>query len=115
MDSLLTNLSAQELRRAASLKEKIEALQGELNRRLGGGAAPAGRRRGPGRRKMSRAAIAKIRAAQKARWAKIKGKASGAKAGRKPRRKVSAAGRARLSAIARARWKKARAAGRTTL
>jgi len=58
---------------------------------------------------MSAAAIAKIRAAQKARWARVKG------VGRKPRRKMSASAKARLAAIARARWKQAKAQGKTTL
>src|SRR6266446_3449342 len=66
MNTSLTSLSAQQLRRAAALKERIEALNHELNRLLG---APAG----DGavtvtRRKVSRAGIARIRAAAKARW-----------------------------------------------
>src|SRR5438105_4000009 len=83
------------------------ALHHELNRLLGStnnagaGAAPQKRRT------MSRSSIAKIRAAAKARWAKIKGKTGKAKPGSKPgRRKMSAAGKARLSALAKARWKK---------
>ena len=65
------------------------------------------------KRTMSRAAIAKIRKAAKARWAKIKGKARAAGSGK--RRKMSAAGRARLSAMAKARWKKAKAQGKSAL
>jgi hypothetical protein len=114
MESMLTHLSANELRRAAALKEKLEAIQSELNA-LFGGAAPAARAASPYRRKMSLAAIAKIRASQKARWAKIKRTAAGKKSAGRSRRKVSAAGRARLSAIARARWKKAKAEGRMKL
>ena len=59
---------------------------------------------------MSATAIAKISAAQKARWARVKGTS-----GRRKRRKMSAASKARLAAIARARWKQAKAQGKTTL
>jgi hypothetical protein len=89
---------------------------------------------------MSAAGRARIAAAAKARWAKLRGAAvKGIKRGRKmsakglaniragvlkrmknqgkeiTKPKMSAAGRARLSALARARWKKAKAAGKGTL
>jgi len=103
----IVNLSAKQLRQAAALKEIIDALEAELASVLGmPSTATAG---APVRRKMSAAAIAKIRAAQKARWARVKG------VGRKPRRKMSASAKARLAAIARARWKQAKAQGKTTL
>jgi hypothetical protein len=108
----MTNLTAQQLREAADLKERIDALQGRLSELLGGGAAAAtsgnGRRRG---RKISAAGIARIRAAQRARWAAVK-KSTPAP---KRKRKFSAAGRARLAALARARWAKVKAAGKTRL
>jgi len=113
MDTMLANLSAQELRRAAALKERIEALQGELNRLIGGAIPVAGTRM-PGRRRMSRAAKARIGAAQKARWAAIKAKTPKKQSARTGR-KLSAAAREHLAAIARARWKKARAEGRRAL
>ncbi len=112
MNSSLIDLSVQRLKQAVGIKEKIEALQSELTKILG---APTGNSRAnnrPKRRKMSAAAIARIRAAQKARWARIKGRAGGA---RKRKRKMSPAARARLSAIARARWKAAKAQGRHAL
>jgi nucleoid-associated protein YgaU len=56
------------------------------------------------RHTMSAAARRKISLAQKARWAKAKGRA------RKPNRTISAAGRKRIAAAARARWAKFRAA-----
>jgi len=104
-----TNLTAKQLRRAANVKERIDALQKELGRLLGAPApaAAAGRKR----KKISAAGIARIRAAQRARWAAIKK----AKAAPKRRRKLSAAGRARLAALARARWAKVKAAGRSRL
>src|SRR5262249_50528156 len=101
----LANLSAKQLRQAAQLKERIDSLEAELVRVLGATSASGI----PTRRRMSAAAIAKISAAQKARWARVK------KAGPRRRRKMSAAAKARLAAVARARWKQAKAQGRTAL
>jgi hypothetical protein len=64
---------------------------------------------------MSAAGRARIAAATRARWAKIRAAKVAAKAARKPKRKLSAAGRARLAALARARWKQAKAQGKTSL
>ncbi|MGO9477806.1 MAG: hypothetical protein ACLQAH_13440 [Limisphaerales bacterium] len=64
---------------------------------------------------MSAAGRAKIAAAARARWARVKGAKKPAKAASKPRRKMSAAGRAKIAAAARARWKKAKAAGKNSL
>src|ERR1041385_4859530 len=98
MNVSLADLSAGQLRHAAALRERIEKLQGELNRILGSAtrnyiSARPGRkgRLGPG-------AIANIRGAAKARWAKQR------RGTRRPSRKLSSAARARLSAIARERW-----------
>lgn len=111
----IINLTPAQLRHAADLKEKIEQLQNELSQLQGVKAAavsaPAPK---PARRKVSAAGIARIRAAQKARWAKIKGAAKpaaktvAAPAKRGPR-KMSAEGRARIAAAARARWARVRA------
>ena len=109
----MLNLSSKQLRQAANLKDKIESLQKELSRIVGtptqtqAGAAP--------KRKMSAAGRQKIAAAQKARWAKVKGRKSAAKPIKKARRKMSTAARAQIAAAARARWKKAKAAGKKTL
>jgi hypothetical protein len=68
----INNLSAQQLRRAAAIKEQIQSLENELNRIFGSptkiATAPAPKKR----RKMSAAARAKISAAAKARWARVK-------------------------------------------
>ncbi len=69
----LSDLSAAQLRRAASIKERIEKLHKELANILGT-ASPAstaanGRTK---KRRMSAAARALISAAQKKRWAKVK-------------------------------------------
>ena len=114
MNSLLTDLSPRQLREAADLQERIQSLQQELSQVLGPVARPDHAATTPQKRKMSPAAIAKIRAAAKARWAAKKRKQPIASA-HKPKGSMSAAAKARLSAIAKARWKKARAAGRTAL
>jgi len=111
MNSVLTNVSVRQLKRAITIREKIESLEGELNQLFGSqfGSIPS---TGHGRRKVSAAGRARMAAAQKARWAKRKAVAI---SGNKPRRKMSAAGRAKIAAAARARWKKAKAAGKNRL
>lgn len=111
MNMTLNNLSAGQLRRAAGIAEQIEALKFELAQLVG---VPTNTPDFQGRkkRKFSAAGIARIRAAQKARWAAAKGAGGLA---RKPKRRMSAAAKARLSAIAKTRWKKARAAGKKAL
>ncbi len=69
-----SNLTAPQLRQAANLKEKIADLQKQLDAILGGSAAKANVPEKLKRRKMSAAARAKIAAAQRARWAKVKAK-----------------------------------------
>jgi hypothetical protein len=105
----LINLSPAQLRHAADLKEKIEALQHELSHLHGGSeaapAAPAGR----AKRKISAAGIARIRAAQKLRWSKAKG-TKAAKPGKRGPRKMSASARAKIAAAQKARWAKFHAA-----
>ena len=108
-----TNLTPRQLRRAADVKERIDALQEELSQLLGAPAPAEAAPAKPKRKKISAAGIARIRAAQRARWAVIKKAKAPAKPAKK--RKVTAAGRARLAALARARWAKVKAAGRTSL
>lgn len=117
----LLDLSSAQLLRAAAIKEKISALEKELFSILGSPAvtaksnppvAPVKKKGG-----MSAAGRAKIAAAQKARWAKIKGSKPTAKAALKPaapapKKKftMSAAAKAKISAAAKARWAKIKAA-----
>jgi hypothetical protein len=140
-----STITAQQLRQAADIQEKIQALQAELNQILGApvtaydGEVPAVSQRKT--HTMSAAGRAAIAAAARARWARVKGTAPkrklsaaglaniragvakrmaaamGTNPAAKPvrKRKVSAAGRARLSAMAKARWKKAKAAGKSRL
>ena len=70
---------------------------------------PVARPTKPKGRKMSAAARARIAAAAKARWAKVK--AAEPESAKPKRRKMSAAARAKLAAAARARWAKVKAAG----
>jgi len=90
------------------LKEKIQSLERELGRLLGS-TADSTATAVPRRKKfrMSAAAKAKISAAAKARWARIKGKAPAPK---KSKGKMSAATKAKLSAKLKAIWAKRRAA-----
>jgi hypothetical protein len=119
----ITTLSPHQLRQAADLKERIDALQDQLSDILAGKvSAPVVRETPPapktGRRKMSAEGRARIAAAQRARWAARRGEAKlkpkDALPG-KPKRKMSAAAKARLSAAAKARWEKAKAAGKSRL
>jgi len=88
-----------QLRKAADIQEKIQSLQEELGQLLGGEVpTPAQSTDAPRKYKFSPAARARMRAAQKARWAKIKGAAPSAKAARKPKRKMSAQGLANIRA-----------------
>jgi hypothetical protein len=64
---------------------------------------------------MSAAAKARIAAAQRARWAKVKGRAAAPEKEVKKKRRVSAATKARLAAIAKARWAKVKASGKSAL
>ena len=70
MSNLLSLTSAQ-LIKAANIKDKIEALTKELNALLGS-SAPIKSVAKPAKKGMSAAGRARIVAAQKARWAKIK-------------------------------------------
>ncbi|MFO1476897.1 MAG: hypothetical protein U1F98_09635 [Verrucomicrobiota bacterium] len=66
----LTELSPADLRRAARIKEQIVRLTAELGRITGSSSGAPGA--APKRRKMSAAGRARIVAAQKLRWAKIR-------------------------------------------
>jgi len=112
MSIQLSSLTSKQLRRAADLTEQIGALNKELASILG---APASMPAKPSqKRKMSAAGRAKIAAAQKARWAKVKGAKPAAKVPAK-KRKMSAAAKAKLSAAAKARWAKVKVAGKRSL
>jgi hypothetical protein len=115
--SNLLSLTSTQLKRAATLKGRINSLEKKLAAILGA-PAPAAKYgklalAPKKKRKMSAAGRARIRAAQKARWAKVKSASSPVKSagpGRKKKFKMSAAAKAKISAAAKARWAKIRAA-----
>jgi len=103
----ITHLTPTQLRKAASIKEQIAKLEKELGKILGSSSVTTPTK---APKTMSASARARISAAAKARWAKIKGKSA-----KKAKRKMSAKAKARLSALAKARWAKAKKAGKTKL
>jgi hypothetical protein len=117
--SSINNLSISQLRQAANLKERIVAFEKELSQLLGlpvkTAAAKVQKKKGG----MSTAAKAKLSAAAKARWAKVKRSKTPAKTAvtTAPKKKdgMSAAAKANLSAAAKDRWAKAKAAGKKSL
>ena len=115
MSNQLLSLSTAQLRHAADLQEKIEALNQELASILGA-SAPAPFEALARKGGMSAAGRAKIAAAQKARWAKAKAvKPTIKSVVPAKRRGMSAAARAKIAAAAKARWAKAKAAGKKSL
>jgi hypothetical protein len=113
----IANLTPTQLREAADLLEKIAQLQNQLEHLHGSEAAPvAGPPTKPAKRKMTAAHIAKIRAAQKLRWAKVR--AAKPVAASKPAaipvkkgpKTMSAEARAKIAAAQKARWAKVHAA-----
>jgi hypothetical protein len=109
----LISLTPKQLRRAANIQERIQSLNKDLAALLGMSTmAPNGTAGAKTKRRMSAAGRARIAAAARVRWARIKG--TNGTSG-KPKRKMRPATRAKIAAAARARWKKAKAAGRTTL
>ena len=96
----MINITPQQLRNAADIQEKIQSLQNELTEILGGEVStPAEATEAPKRRKVSPAGKARMRAAQIARWAKIKGTAPEAEPEEQPKKnKMSAKGIANIRA-----------------
>jgi hypothetical protein len=121
--SSITNLTPSQLRQAADLKEKISALENQLSQLTGATtqsvAAKPVTTKAPKKKGMSAAGRARIAAAAKARWAKVKAAKPVVKAAVVPAPKkkggMSAEGRARIAAAAKARWAKAKAAGKKSL
>jgi len=117
----IQSLTATQLRQAADLKEKIESLQKKLAALLPGNEISASKAAVPAKKKrgMSAAGRARVSAAAKKRWAKIKAAKLSVKPAAKPaakmRRKMSAAAKAKLSKLAKERWAKAKATGKKKL
>jgi len=108
----LQDLTVDQLKRAATIKQQIEDLNKDLDRILGAptksGAATNSKRT------ISASVRKKIAAAQKARWAKLQGTrpaASAKRAAKAKKKTMSPAARAKLSAKLKAYWA-AKKAGR---
>ena len=107
----IANLTPSQLRQAADLIEKIAGLEKQLAQLQGTEAAPVAAE--PAKRKgMSAAGKARISAAAKLRWAKVKAAKSAPKAAKPAKKKfvMSAAAKAKISAAAKARWAAKKAA-----
>jgi hypothetical protein len=122
----LTNLTVNQLHRIISIKERIEALQSQIDSIADGGGEipiPSAEEAGvPAKRKYhmtaahKRKLIKALARARQIRWAKARAtKKDKSKPAKKKDRRSSPATRAKLAAAARARWRKARAAGKKTL
>jgi len=70
-------ISSEQLRQAVGIKQKIESLESDLEKLLGGRTVTRGVGRRGGARVMSAAGKAKIVAAQKKRWAKWRKESGG--------------------------------------
>ena len=98
------------LKKATHVKEQIIKLEAQLAQILSGiskASTPTKVKGKPGSKKMSASARAKLSAAAKARWAKVKGKKPAAKPSATPKKKkstMSPEGRAKLAAMMKARW-----------
>jgi hypothetical protein len=65
-------LTSAQLRKAATIRDRIDALEAQYARIISGSVAVAATETPKKKRKISAAGIAAIKAAQKKRWAKIK-------------------------------------------
>jgi hypothetical protein len=103
----MLNITPTQLRKAADIQERIQSLQSKLNEILGApGPVETAETETPRKTwKVSAAGRARMRAAQKARWAAIKGTAPSEEAApKKKRRKMSAEGLANIRAGVAKRW-----------
>ena len=108
----LSELSASKLRQAATLKERIEQLQKELNSIVGNASAATTAPAKPKAQTMSAAAKAKLSAKLKEFWVKKKAAKQPATAVKvaQPKSKMSPAAKAILSSKLKAYWAKKKAA-----
>jgi len=103
------DISVKDLQEAISIRQQIDNLQRRLSSLLRG----APRQPGPAasRRYFSPATRAKLAAAARARWARMRGTAAAAPSRRKGQ--LTPAGRRKLSQLMKARWAARRKAGGT--
>ena len=102
----LLDLTAKQLKRAASIRQQIDDLNKELAGLLGLNSTTTAAPKKNGA--LSASGRRKIAAAQKARWAKLRGgkstQSSARRSAGRKKRTMSAAARARLSAKLKAHW-----------
>jgi hypothetical protein len=114
MSTSFDTLTSKQLRQAADIKERIEGLESQLGGLLGAPATIAAPVTAPALKKgqMSPEGRARLVAAQKARWAKIKAAASKSPAATAPAKRftMSEAAKKAISRAAKARWAAIRAA-----
>ncbi len=106
------DLTVNQLKRAAAIKQRIDVLNKELRAILG---APANTRAVPKKKRaMSAATKKQIAAAQKARWANLRGAkpATPLKRAKATKKTVSSATKAKLSAKLKAYWAVKKKAGK---
>ena len=105
VQNTLLNLSVEKLQKAIAIKQQIDSLQKQLANLGGEVPTPAAKSAGP--QIMSNAARAKISAAMRARWVRIRAAKAGKSGGPQ---KMSPAAKAKISAAMKARWAKIKAA-----
>jgi len=101
------DISVKALEKAVSIRRQIDSLEKRLSSILRAG--PVISAAGGGHRRMSATTRAKLAAAARARWARIKAGKKAAPA--KKRRGLTPAGRRKLSRLMKARWAARRKAG----
>jgi hypothetical protein len=100
------DLSLKKLEEAVGIRRQIETLEKSLASLLTGSAAPAAHAvSSKGRRRVSATTRAKLAAAARARWAKLRDNgASTANSSKKKKGGLTPSGRKRLSQLMKARW-----------
>ena len=114
---MTTTPTLDQLKRSLAISEQIAALEAELGAIFNGaaptkatGTAKAAPTAGDGRKgKRSPETIAKMKAAQQARWAKVKAPAPAKTEAPAKKGGMSAAGKAKIAAAQKARWAKLKA------
>src|SRR6266403_1228985 len=104
------HISTHDLEQAVAIRRQIDSLEQRLasligNRNRGGGVAPrATRVASRGGKRFSAATRAKLAAAARARWARLRAGKGAAASPKKKKGGLTAAGRRRLSQLMKARW-----------
>jgi len=102
------DISTQDLEQAIAIRRQIDALEHRLasliGRSRGGARVHPARLPSTGGKRFSAATRAKLAAAARARWARVRAVKGTASASKKKKGGITAAGRRRLSQLMKARW-----------